>query len=127
MKQNLTEREFEIMEALWTSDRPLHAGELLERTRSISANSIHRIISNLLARKYIKVAGSVQMTRTMSRLYSPIISAEEFTWAQMNKIFKTEDGKSPISPLLMYLAKKNKKNTAELKQELLDIINNMED
>jgi predicted transcriptional regulator len=125
LKKNLTDREFEIMEALWKSDRPLHATELMERTSNISANSIHRIISHLLSRGYIKIAGTVQISKSTSRLYAPLISAEEYTWDQMNKIFKTDSGKSPISPLIMYLAKKNKKKTEDLKQELLDIINNI--
>jgi len=126
MKKNLTEREFEIMEALWKSDRPLHAGELMERTSTISANSIHRIISHLLSRGYIKIVGTVQISKVNSRLYAPLISAEEYTWEQMNKIFKKEDGKSPVFSLLKYLAKKNKNKTEDLKQELLDIINNMD-
>lgn len=126
MKKNLTVREFEIMEALWKSDRPLHAAELMERTSTISANSIHRIISHLLARGYIKIAGTVQISKSTSRLYAPLLSAEEYTWEQMNKIFKTDNGKSPVFSLLKYLAKKNRKKTDELKQELLDIINDMD-
>ena len=127
MKKNLTDKEFEIMEVLWKSDRPLHAGELLKGTSTISANSIHRIISHLLEKKYIKVAGSVLISKSMSRLYSPLVSAEEYTLWQMNKIFRKDTGKSPISSLIMYFAKKNKNNTDELKQELLDIINSIDD
>ena len=122
MRKNLTDREFEIIEVLWKRDKPLNAAELLKMTSSISENSIHRIISHLLSKGYIKIAGTIQVSRSLSRVYTPAISAEEYTVEQMKKIFKPQEEHSPFARLFMYLASRNKTQADIISDEILKII-----
>lgn len=125
-KDELTERELELMCLLWKNDKPLTFSDIQNSTTNISKNSIHKILNKLMDMGFVKVAGTVTIGKAVNRMFTNAISAEEYTWHQMNKIFKPKENKSPLTPLLLYLVK-NKKYNEKIKTELRNIVETMEE
>lgn len=76
----LTRSETEIMELLWSQDRPLSRSEIIELTpnRTWKPASIHILLNSMLEKGAIKVAGFVQSTKNYARTFVPTLTAEEY-------------------------------------------------
>lgn len=112
-KFNLTKKEYQIMKVLWNSDKPLLVSDILSMTDNIAENSVHPMINSLIKKGYIKVVGSMKVSKTNSRLYIANITVDEYAAIELNEIFDST-GKSPdISNLLMYFSKHRKKKQNE--------------
>lgn len=112
-KFNLTKKEYQIMKVLWNSDKPLLVSDILAMTDNIAENSVHPMINSLIKKGYIKVVGSMKVSKTNSRLYIANITVDEYAAIELNEIFDST-GKSPdISNLLMYFSKHRKKKQNE--------------
>ena len=100
MKNNnytLTENELEILDALWTENRPLSRPELLSRLSLTESNqqTIHRFLNDLLEKGVITVAGSVRCGKRPGRTYAPTISREEYVISQVDKLMPVASSKKP--------------------------------
>lgn len=85
-KMNLTESEYEVMEILWQSDRPLKKTEIIERSKEKSWKDsyIHRMIRSLLAKKAIKQEGRVLTVKSYAAMFVPAITKEEYSIIQLD-------------------------------------------
>lgn len=108
-KVHLTAKEYEIMKVLWNSDRPLLISELLKMTKNIADNSLHPLISKLIDRGFIKVVGNMRVSKTLSRLYAPGISVDEYAAMQLKEVFSISGKKFNLSGVLSYFTNNNKK------------------
>ena len=77
-KYNLTKREKEIMEVLWTSPKSLVASEIAQKGGGMSLNTVQAILRKLLKNGLIKVNEIVYSGTVLSRSYIPTISPETF-------------------------------------------------
>ena len=77
-KYNLTKREKEIMEVLWTSPKSLVASEIAKEGGGMSSNTVQAILRKLLKNGLIKVYEIVYSGTVSSRSYIPTISPETF-------------------------------------------------
>lgn len=77
-KYNLTKREKEIMEVLWTSPKSLVASEIAKEGGGMSLNTVQAILRKLLKNGLIKVNEIVYSGTVLSRSYIPTISPETF-------------------------------------------------
>lgn len=100
MKKNnytLSENELEILEALWTENRPLSRPELLSHLSLTESNrqTVHRFLNDMLEKGVIKVEGSVRCGKRPGRTYAPTISREDYVISQVDKLMPAASFKKP--------------------------------
>ena len=78
LKIILTEKEYEIMQILWKSEKPMLASEVMKQAKSASNNSIHHLLNRLMEKGFVKVAGNIKVVKAQSRLYAPALSAPDY-------------------------------------------------
>ena len=76
--QKITNRELEILQLLWHTDRPLIASEIAALKPDLTINTVQAVLRNLLKYKYIEVAEIVYSGTVLSRSYVPVVSREEY-------------------------------------------------
>ncbi len=76
----LTKSELEVMQVLWSMDRPLSRSDILQYSgrKSWKDSSVHILINGLLAKGAITEAGFTRSGKTFGRLFAPAISCEEY-------------------------------------------------
>ncbi len=81
----LTRSETEIMELLWSEDRPLSRSEIIELTpnRTWKPASIHILLNSMLDKGAIEVAGFIQSTKNYARTFAPTLTADEYIVLQL--------------------------------------------
>lgn len=90
----LTNSEKEIMELLWSLQRPLSGAEIvsLSENKTWKESYIHLLINSLLKKDMIKMEGFVRTTKNYARTFVPTLSEKEYSVKLITKntIFKTE-------------------------------------
>lgn len=84
----LTENELQILQLLWTENRPLSRPEILERYPLPESNkqTIHRYLNSMIEKGVLIIDGSVVCGKRPGRLYSPTITREEYVISQLDKL-----------------------------------------
>jgi len=82
----LTKNEIEIMEVLWSENRPLSGTEIIELspTRSWNESSIFILTRSLLKKNAIEIDGFVRSQTNYGRAFVPTLSADEYAIMQIN-------------------------------------------
>lgn len=119
---NLTKSEMEVMNILWEADRPLTSAEIREsKSKWARSSTVFMLINGLLEKNAIEVVGQVRAAKVMTRLFSPVISKEDYQY----HFFETFcDGSMDI--LLTGLAKTSGQED-QLVDQLKDWIHKHED
>ena len=74
----LTNREYDILKILWTSEDALTASGISEQGDGISINTVQATLKKLLKRDLIHVDQIVYSGTVLSRAYRPSASQEDF-------------------------------------------------
>ncbi len=74
----LTNREYDILRILWTSEDPLTASGIVERGNDLPVNTVQAMLKRLLKRELIHVDQIVYSGTVLSRAYRPSLSQEDF-------------------------------------------------
>lgn len=74
----LTNREYDIMRILWTSEEPLTASHIAEHGENLSINTVQATLKKLLKRDLIHVDKIVYSGTVLSRAYFPSMTQEDF-------------------------------------------------
>lgn len=125
MKNNnytLTENELEILEALWTENRPLSRPELLSHLSLTESNrqTVHRFLNDMLEKGVIKVEGSVRCGKRPGRTYAPTISREDYVISQVDKLMPAASFKKPRLAVACTLL-----NSSNIDEEFIAELENM--
>ena len=67
----LTEREMDILNILWSSDKPLIASDIAKTGNSLSINTVQAVLRNLLSKKLVEVVDVVYSGTVLSPLFLP--------------------------------------------------------
>ena len=121
MKNKLTAKEYEVMTVLWQGGEPMLASAILEKTKTVSSNSIHHLLNSLVEKGYVRVAGTIIVVKVASKLYLPAVSAAEYGAMQLSEIFKLT-AKGSLRSILMCFIKRNKSKNAEIMAELREFL-----
>ncbi len=80
----LTKSEEEILDLLWTENRPMTSTEIvnLSVNRTWKKSYIHLLINSLLKKEVIKVEGFVKTTKNYARTFIPVFTREEYAVKQ---------------------------------------------
>lgn len=74
MKNRLSKRELDIMEVLWSSEKPLSANDILHAIPDITMNTIQPNLKKLMKKGYIEVSGVGYTKNSITRQFSPLIT-----------------------------------------------------
>ncbi|ADY56470.1 Penicillinase repressor [Syntrophobotulus glycolicus DSM 8271] len=117
----LTEREMDILNILWSSDKPLVASDIAKMGNSLSINTVQAVLRNLLSKKLVGIADIVYSGTVLSRSYQATVSSREYTMRQLINQFQNlnESVSMPsiISTLLEY--EKNEESVIEELEKML--------
>ena len=76
----LTKCELEIMDVLWSSDKPLSRADFLtnEGKKTWKDSSIHILLNGLLQKGAIEEVGFVKRSKTYGRTFLPTLTREQY-------------------------------------------------
>ena len=80
-----TRREQDVLEVLWTGEKPMTASEIVNANPELTMNTVQAVLRKLLGQKIIEVADIVYSGTVLSRSYRPLISHDEFISSQVSQ------------------------------------------
>ncbi|WP_312907153.1 BlaI/MecI/CopY family transcriptional regulator [Tissierella praeacuta] len=117
----LTNRELDILNILWTAEKPLLASDIPRIDNSISINTAQAVLRKLLKKNLIEVADIVYSGTVLSRSYQPTISSNDFSLQQFVKQFQNLN-KSISIPSIVATLLEHEKNEKIVIEELEKIL-----
>jgi predicted transcriptional regulator len=76
---DLSKREFDVMNVLWTTNRATMASEILKYNLDLNINTVQNALKNLLRKKLVTVAEFKHTNTAIGRSFLPLITLEEYT------------------------------------------------
>lgn len=119
---HLTGKEYEIMKILWASDRPLLIADLVENCENIAFNSLHPTIKKLIEKGFIKIVGNMRVVKTLSRLYAPNVSVDEYAAMQLDEIMRATNKKLNLNNVMTSFTKIRHNNRDEILSEITEFV-----
>lgn len=112
------------MDIFWTKDIPLSSRDLIEIDSSLNKNTTQAVLRKLVEYEFIEVASIGYSGTVLTRLYQPLVSAEEYvagsipTKSMKNLIanFINDDNNAQELDDLEYLIKKKKSDLKRKKR-----------
>lgn len=93
----LTEKEYEVMEILWSADRPLVRAEIinLSPNKTWKVSTLHILLMKLLEKGAIEVDGITFSRNVLARAFVPTMSKDKYRAMMALDLPKSspEDGK----------------------------------
>ena len=74
----LSTREIQIMNILWSSDKPMSANQIAEESDDMSVFSVQQVLQRLLKNKIIKVAEIGYSNTVLTRFYISVLTQAEY-------------------------------------------------
>lgn len=82
MKIKLSGRELDVMNVLWSVEKPLVASEICRENPSLSINTVQAVLKGLLKRNLIRIADIVYSGTVLTRSYETVLSASDYSVSQ---------------------------------------------
>ena len=79
--KRITSKQLEVMQVLWSTERPLTASEITNSNPVLNINTVQVCIRQLLKKEYIKVADIVYSGTVLCHSYSPAITKQDYVTA----------------------------------------------
>ena len=74
----LSKRQYEIMQIMWETNRPMLASEIVNVKDELNINTVQSALKAMLEKKYIEVAEITHSRTVLARTYRPIVSKESY-------------------------------------------------
>lgn len=74
----LSTREIQIMNILWSSDKPMSANQIAEESDDMSVFSVQQVLQRLLNNEIIKVAEIGYSNTVLTRFYVSVLTQAEY-------------------------------------------------
>lgn len=80
MMETMTKSEKQVMELLWSSDRPLSCSEIVELSedKTWKDSYVHSLIKSLMKKGIVEIASFELVSRSYARKFAPKISYHEY-------------------------------------------------
>lgn len=85
-KKHLSDREFDVMQILWNSPKPMLASEILSASSDLNINTVQSTLRKLLSREYVCVAEILQTGKGLGRTFRPVLTADEYILSEFERI-----------------------------------------
>lgn len=80
--KKLTNRDFDILQILWSSSTSLTALEIVKKNPDLTMNTVQAVLRKLLKEGFVKIDKIVYSGTVLSRSFAPAITSEEFILKQ---------------------------------------------
>ncbi len=84
----LTNREMDVLNVLWVSNKPLVASEIVKLDSSLNINTVQAVLRDLLKKKFVEIDAIVYSGTVLSRSYRPTALAKEQTTQHFASLYK---------------------------------------
>lgn len=74
MKKRPSNKELDVLQALWRAKKPLTASGIVRDNPELSINTVQVVLKHLTSNKLIKVADIVYSGTVLSRAYEPVLT-----------------------------------------------------
>ncbi len=125
MKKKLSSRQFDIMNILWKSNKPMLASEILNCNSELNINTVQSTLKSLISKGFIKISGVTYSGTVLARTYCPLISKEEYLQNLYNELGMSSDTNSLLISLIKQETSLEKLN--ELENILIETKKKLED
>ncbi len=78
MKYKLSNKELNVMQVLWASEKPLSITDFTKYDPSLNTSTVQAALRSLLQKSYIRVAGIEQHKKVFARTYLPSLSETDY-------------------------------------------------
>lgn len=79
MKKNkLSNRQFDVMNIFWRSQKPLIASEVFKADSELNMNTVRSVIKALLNKGFIEVCDIVHSRNVLAQQYKAVVSKESY-------------------------------------------------
>lgn len=114
-------RELDVMNVLWSVERPLTASEICKVSPSLSINTVQAVLKGLLKRNLICVADIVYSGTVLTRSYETVLSASDYTISQFkDSLAVTKKDVSTVGLIAALLEQED--NEVEVLNELENLL-----
>lgn len=113
---NLTNREMDILNILWSAGEPLVASEIAKRDETLTVNTVQATLRKLLKQELVEVADIVYSGTVLSRSYRPTDASKDFAVQEFSAQFKSFKKNITTSRLVATLLEQEKDADAALKE-----------
>lgn len=93
-KQYLSNREHDVMEALWNTDKPMSVADIVERT-GLSQAAVLPVLKRLMNKQYVEISAIVPHARTYMRIFRAIKGKDEIIKNQIETYLQVAE--NPLS------------------------------
>ena len=118
IRKTLSERQLQVMEALWNAEKGLTASEIVNSHDDLQINTVQASLRSLAKKQYIKVGDIVYSGTVLARKYVPIITKQEYLETRCEVLSRISDHSLPM--LMVGLIKDQKDD--KLLQEMQEMI-----
>lgn len=115
----LSDREFDIMQILWLSEKPLLASEILKRHEGLNINTVQSVLRKLMAKDYIEVADIIHSGNVLGRTYRPLITADQYMIMEFKNILPSGAQRQNTFFAAFLDATENKEETLQELEKLI--------
>lgn len=84
----LTNRDLDVLDVLWSSEKPLTASEIVAVNPALNKNTVQPVLRKLLKNELVKVADIVYSGTVLSRSYVPSVSRQEFSLYRLSSEYR---------------------------------------
>lgn len=113
---NLTNREMDILNILWSAEEPLVASEIARRDETLTINTVQATLRKLLKQELIEVADIVYSGTVLSRSYRPTESSKDFAVQEFSAQLRNFRKNITASRLVANLIEQEEDTDAALKE-----------
>lgn len=114
---NLTNREMDVLNILWSAEKSLVASEITKADISLTINTVQAVLRSLLKKNLIEIAEIVYSGTVLCRSYRPTITSKDFALQQFVTQFENLD-KSITPPNFVAALLEREKNEESVIEEL---------
>lgn len=99
----LTPNEKQIMDTLWSYERPLTRGEILEfcTDKTWKKSSIHILLNQMLDKEAIRIAGFGEYNKQVGRTYEPTVAKDYYEAMYLAHRYQKIGAESSALPLMV--------------------------
>lgn len=77
-RRKLTNRQFDVMNVLWSAGKPMIASEIVDAKSSLNTNTVRSVLKILLDKQFIEIADIVYSGTVLAKQYRVVVTKEEY-------------------------------------------------
>ncbi len=120
-KDYLSNREYDVMEALWSTDKPLSAGDIVDRT-GLSQASVLPLLKRLIDKQYVEISAIVPHAKTYVRIFRATKGKDEMIKKQIEAYLQVAENPRPFVRSVMASLLDDEKHSEDIILELEKLI-----